>query len=155
MKHPALGAGTVGAVLLALLSPATARAAGGAVSAGDRIHVGTAVCSLAYTYRSTTNGHTYAITAAHCQNGRSTTAHTDTGVVGTFVRAAVDPAGIGGSDFALLDFGPSATPGRYVGGRPLLYGLDRPEPGRQSAAAGPPPAPTAESSRPRGVQCNT
>ena len=136
MNRLELGAATVGTALLALLPPAAAHASDGAVSAGERIHIGTAVCSLAYTYRSTTNGHTYAITAAHCQQGGSTTARTDTGAVGTFVRSALDPAGIGGTDFALLDFGPSTAPGRYVDGRPLLYGLDRPQPGETICRSG-------------------
>jgi len=136
MKRAARATATVGVAALALLSPAVAHAADRAVSAGDRIHIGDAVCSLAYTYRSTTNGHTYAITAAHCQQDRSATARTDSGAVGTFVRSALDPAGIGGTDFALLDFGPSAAPGRYVGGRPLLYGLDRPEPGETVCRSG-------------------
>ena len=69
MNRPARATATVAAAVLALLSPAVAHAADAAVSAGDRIHIGTAVCSLAYTYRSTTNGHTYAITAAHSRTG--------------------------------------------------------------------------------------
>lgn len=102
MNRQPLWIAVLAAALAVSASPPAAQAAATSVSAGDRIHVGTAICSLAYAYRSTTNGHTYAITAAHCQQPGSTTARTDTGATGTFTRAALDPAGSGGTDFALL-----------------------------------------------------
>lgn len=129
MNRQPLWIAVLAAALAVATSPPAAQAAATSVSAGDRIHVGTAICSLAYAYRSTTNGHTYAITAAHCQQPGSTTARTDTGATGTFTRAALDPAGSGGTDFALLDFGTTTSPGRSVDDRPLLYGLDRPAAG--------------------------
>ena len=129
MKLQPLWIAVLAAALAATASPPAAQAVATSVSAGDRIHVGTVICSLAYAYRSTTNGHTYAITAAHCQQPGSTTARTDTGATGTFTRAALDPAGSGGTDFALLDFGTTTSPGRSVDDRPLLYGLDRPAAG--------------------------
>ncbi len=129
MNRQPLWIAVLAAALAVSASPPAAQAAATSVSAGDRIHVGTAICSLAYAYRSTTNGHTYAITAAHCQQPGSTTARTDTGATGTFTRAALDPAGSGGTDFALLDFGTTTSPGRSVDDRPLLYGLDRPAAG--------------------------
>lgn len=129
MNRQPLWIAVLAAELAVAASPPAAQAAATSVSAGDRIHVGTAICSLAYAYRSTTNGHTYAITAAHCQQPGSTTARTDTGATGTFTRAALDPAGSGGTDFALLDFGTTTSPGRSVDDRPLLYGLDRPAAG--------------------------
>ena len=129
MNRQPLWIAVLAAALAVAASPPAAQAAATSVSAGDRIHVGTAICSLAYAYRSTTNGHTYAITAAHCQQPGSTTARTDTGATGTFTRAALDPVGSGGTDFALLDFGTTTSPGRSVDDRPLLYGLDRPAAG--------------------------
>lgn len=129
MNRQPLWIAVLAAALAVSASPPAAQAAATSVSAGDRIHVGTAICSLAYAYRSTTNSHTYAITAAHCQQPGSTTARTDTGATGTFTRAALDPAGSGGTDFALLDFGTTTIPGRSVDDRPLLYGLDRPAAG--------------------------
>lgn len=129
MNRQPLWIAVLAAALAVAASPPAAQAAATSVSAGDRIHVGTAICSLAYAYRSTTNGHTYAITAAHCQQPGSTTARTDTGATGTFTRAALDPAGSGGTDFGLLDFGTTTSPGRSVDDRPLLYGLDRPAAG--------------------------
>jgi len=129
MNRQPLWIAVLAAELAVAASPPAAQAAATSVSAGDRIHVGTAICSLAFAYRSTTNGHTYAITAAHCQQPGSTTARTDTGATGTFTRAALDPAGSGGTDFALLDFGTTTSPGRSVDDRPLLYGLDRPAAG--------------------------
>lgn len=129
MNRQPLWIAVLAAALAVSASPPAAQAAATSVSAGDRIHVGTAICSLAYAYRSTTNGHTYAITAAHCQQPGSTTARTDTGATGTFTRAALAPAGSGGTDFALLDFGTTTSPGRSVDDRPLLYGLDRPAAG--------------------------
>lgn len=129
MNRQPLWIAVLAAALAVAASPLAAQAAATSVSAGDRIHVGTAICSLAYAYLSTTNGHTYAITAAHCQQPGSATARTDTGATGTFTRAALDPAGSGGTDFALLDFGTTTSPGRSVDDRPLLYGLDRPAAG--------------------------
>lgn len=129
MNRQPLWIAVLAAALAVSASLPAAQAAATSVSAGDRIHVGTAICSLAYAYRSTTNGHTYAITAAHCQQPGSKTARTDTGATGTFTRAALDPAGSGGTDFALLDFGTTTSPGRSVDDRPLLYGLDRPAAG--------------------------
>lgn len=127
MNRGALATG-VAAVLIAA-SPAPAQAAATSVSAGERIHTANAICSLAYTFRSRTDGHTYGISAAHCQQPGSPTARTETGAVATFIRTALDPAGSGGADFALLDFGTATSPGRYIGGQPVRYGLDRPQPG--------------------------
>lgn len=118
-------------VVAALLAspPIAASAVTASVSAGDRIDSGGSICTLAYTYRSLADGRTYAITAAHCRQPGFSSVTTDSGAVGTFIRSYQDHAGKGGRDIALLDFGPTVTPGRYVGGHRLVYGLDRPNPG--------------------------
>ena len=137
MNRGRLAAGVFGvATLLVAAFPDPAHAAATSVSAGERIHSANGICSLAYTFRSRANGHTYGISAAHCQQPGSPTARTDTGAVATFIRTALDPAGTGGADFALLDFGTSASPGRYVGDQPLLYGLERPQPGETICRTG-------------------
>lgn len=156
MNRQPLWIAVLAAALAVSASPPAAQAAAAtSVSAGDRIHVATAICSLAYAYRSTTNGHTYAITAAHCQQPGSTTARTDTGATGTFTRAALDPAGSGGTDFALLDFErPPAPAALSTTGRCSMASTGL-RPVRRSAAVRRPPAPTAEPSNQHGGQCNT
>lgn len=67
--------------------------------------------------------------ARFARRGATVDATVCTGATGTFTRAALDPAGSGGTDFALLDFGTTTSPGRSVDDRPLLYGLDRPAAG--------------------------
>ena len=135
MKRAAGIALVLAATAMAQTAPAAAATA--TVNAGDRIQTGTGICSLAYTYRGRSDGHTYAITAAHCQQDTtSRVIDSDAGAAGVFVRSAEDPAGRGGTDFALVDFGPATAPGTYVGNHPLVYGIDRPQIGETVCRSG-------------------
>ena len=85
MKRAAGIALVLAATAMAQTAPAAAATA--TVNAGDRIQTGTGICSLAYTYRGRSDGHTYAITAAHCQQDTtSRVIDSDAGAAGVFNR---------------------------------------------------------------------
>ena len=105
------------------------------VSPGDRIHSPDSSCTLAYTYRSITNSHTYGVTAGHCRT-RHTVTDAVSGATGTFVRAVEDPPGRGAADFGLIDFGTTTSPGDFLGEHRLVYDIDRTAPGETVCRSG-------------------
>jgi streptogrisin B len=110
--------------------PGTAAAATITVSPADRIDTAEGFCTIGYTYNGT-DGHTYAITAGHCatHTGQRVT-DTDTGAVGTFVRADVDDDHRGGPDYGLIDFGKHALALGFVGNYPVADAHPTPRPGQ-------------------------
>jgi streptogrisin B len=101
------------------------------VSPGDRIQTPD-VCTIAYSYTGD-DGHTYAITAGHCQTSAGGHVRDEhTGATGTFIRAVVDPdpKRSGGADFGLIDFGRDSLAVPFISNRAVASGeYPRPQPG--------------------------
>ncbi|MDQ1246125.1 MAG: hypothetical protein QG597_492 [Actinomycetota bacterium] len=125
----------LGALTAAVVAAPVSSAATLTVSPGDRIHSPDSSCTLAYTYRSITDAHTYAVTAGHCGTRHAVT-DAVSGATGTFVRAVEDPPGRGGADFGLIDFGTTTSPGDVIGEHRLVYGIDRTAPGETVCRSG-------------------
>ncbi|ORA29339.1 trypsin-like peptidase domain-containing protein [Mycobacterium aquaticum] len=100
-------------------STAPAAAAVQLVEPGDRIETATNACTLGWVYIGA-DKHTYAVTAGHCATTPGETV-TDkhSGAIGTFLQTRVDPPGIGGADYALIDFGVRTLPVPFVANQPV------------------------------------
>jgi hypothetical protein len=95
---------------------APARAAAGVITAGDRIVIGEATCSVAYVERRRADGRTYAITAGHCGQPGAEVIAPASGATGSIVEAVVVTDGVHkGVDVGLVDFGNSVAAGTTVG----------------------------------------
>jgi hypothetical protein len=95
---------------------APARAAAGVITAGDRIVIGEATCSVAYVERRGADGRTYAITAGHCGQPGAEVIAPASGATGSIADAVVVTDGVHkGVDVGLVDFGTSVAAGTTVG----------------------------------------
>lgn len=107
------------------------------VEPGDRIETNASTCTLGWAYTGRDN-HTYGVTAGHCSpRGGETVRDEHTGVTGTFRRPLVDPPGIGGADFGLIDFGIGSLPVPFVADQPVeSSNYPEPRPGQQVCRSG-------------------
>jgi len=116
-------AATVSAFAAAwLLGAPTSHALLPSISPGDELDYTSSsgrneFCTLGYTY-SGTDGHTYGITAGHC-DAAGHIVDRASAQRGTIVRALVDPPHTGGADYGLIDFGTRAMPMPFIGDSPL------------------------------------
>jgi streptogrisin B len=134
MKPALAVAAAVVASAALIAQPAPAAAALITVSPGDRIDTPN-MCTIAYTYTGL-DGHTYAITAGHCANGKPVRDHSS-GATGIFIASVVDPPRSGGADYGLIDFGPNSLPLGFIGNRPIAAeNPPRPHPGQTVCRAG-------------------
>ncbi len=93
-------------------------------------------CTLGYTY-SGTDGHTYGITAGHC-DAAGHIVDRATAQRGTIVRALVDPPHTGGADYGLIDFGTRTVPMPFIGDSPLADDHHTPAVGERICHTGAP-----------------
>jgi len=125
------------AVTLVAVPAAPAAAALQLVEPGDRLETASNACTLGWVYIGA-DKHTYAITAGHCATRPGETVRNQySGATGTFVRTLVDPPGIGGADYGLIDFGLRTLPVPFVDDQPVTSdSYPEPRPGQKVCRAG-------------------
>jgi hypothetical protein len=113
--------------ILTAAPAAPATAAVQLVEPGDRIETASNACTLGWVYIGA-DKHTYAVTAGHCSTTPGeTVSDKHSGATGTFIQTRVDPPGIGGADYGLIDFGLPTLPVPFVANQPVTAN-SHPEP---------------------------
>jgi hypothetical protein len=116
------------AATLGILSGAPTAPAAAAVQLvepGDRIETASSACTLGWVYIGA-DKHTYALTAGHCSSiPGEAVRDVASDASGRFVTTSIDPPGIGGADYGLIDFGLKTLPARFVDNHPATASAHR------------------------------
>ncbi|MBN3459767.1 serine protease [Mycobacterium sp. DSM 3803] len=126
MKPSRITAAIVTIACILIGTPAAPAAAGvQLIEPGDRIETASSACTLGWAYIGA-DKHTYAVTAGHCSTAPDETVrNVASGASGRFVNTIIDPPGIGGADYGLIDFGLTTLPARFIVDQPAKAGARR------------------------------